>query len=167
MITSASRRRLIVRRLVIILPLRDQLLSLLVQDRTLQCGRFATGACFAFEGTLEASVAATYKIFVDSTLISTPVLSSNGVGGYYIIWKSLYCNTTAQSNQTLTYPAQILYIALSSYSLGGVPSIGQFYGEAPQTTPTAIDWSTSHTITVKVNSSSSGTAVGSMFWIHN
>lgn len=128
----------------------------------------AAGTCYTFHGTIEASASATYKIIVDgSTTISTPLLNGGaGFGGYYYIWSSKYCNNPgSQTVQTLTYPEPQFFTSLANYTLNGGVGPSTSWGESPQTTPTGINWATSHTITVTVNALT-GTAIGAMFSIN-
>lgn len=110
----------------------------------------AAGSCYIITGISVGSATWTGKIFVDATQIATPITAS--AAGYYQNWSFRYCNTTAQSAQKkfYTFSCYATNIGLGWYCTS-------YFGENALSTPTAVDWSTSHTITFKMNAAS-GTA---------
>lgn len=112
------------------------------------------GSCYTFTGLAEA--AQNYQVFVyaDGTLIDTPIANNNTWGGYYIGWTSLYCNGAAVQNaQTMEPLFSTFQNTGLSYAIATTVVAGTNAGGYP-ITPTAVDWSTSHTITVKMNAAS-------------
>jgi hypothetical protein len=111
----------------------------------------AAGGCYTFSAAMgpASTNTVTFKIFVDSTQVSTPFTSFST--GYVYVWQSYYCNNSGVQNaQTLNTMYGWYSAYPGSWSALG-PGLSSQFGENPHTTPTAVDWSTTHTITVKAN----------------
>lgn len=100
----------------------------------------------------------TYKLFADATQILS---FSQGSSGYGDIWTVLYCNTTAQTGQTLTQLSGCYFTSLSSASGGCAATYAQI---TTPTTPTGVNWASGHTLAWKANNSGGNTARA--YWFH-
>ncbi len=120
------------------------------------------GACFNIKFYLQftGAVATTTKIFVGATQIATPFTSLAATTD--VEWDIDYCNQSGVQNaQYLVYVRPMVY---------GIPTGGSNYMKGSGTdatfnTPTAVDWSTGKTITIKTNAASDDT-VGVFAQIH-
>jgi hypothetical protein len=116
----------------------------------------AAGACYSIEYGLMGLSGATVKIKVDGTMVSEP---SAGFTAADLSAQVRYCNNTGtQNSQTLFYTQPVFY-AVSS----GFPQNGTAPGaENWVNTPSAINWSTGHTITLTLQQAS-GSVAGAYF----
>lgn len=112
----------------------------------------AAGSCMSLKylGGLPSS--ATMKVFVDATEIATPVTGDSSPGWN---WEVEYCNNAGVQN------AQTITFTNGGYagSISGGNGWTDYFAQAANRAPTAVDWSTSHTLTMKANAAS-GTFTG-------
>jgi hypothetical protein len=123
----------------------------------------AAGACFTFEGMVEAAQNYVVKINVGSTTVSIPVGSNNTWGGYYLSWATMYCNSPGVQNAQTLSPLWGFY--QSNYGYGASPT--SFWAEDPigtgsyPWTPPVVNWATAQTLSVTMNAASgTGTVLG-------
>ncbi len=119
----------------------------------------ATGACkTVYASVFVAQGGTALKVFVDSTLLATPIASSAGPEQEQ--FEFLYCNNaSSQTVQTITYKAN----AVCSGSLGSLCSWTPFV-PSYIAVPSSFNWASGHTISVKSNAGS-GTVQGLALWI--
>lgn len=124
----------------------------------------ATGGCYRLDYEIGAGLSsATIKVKIDGSIISMPFTAASITGVNVSVAGVLYCNNAGtQSSQTLTYTLGVagwltFYTPNSGwdYSLGGPPE-----GDAPISTPAAIDWSQGHVLTITANQASGSVVPG-------
>jgi hypothetical protein len=114
----------------------------------------AAGSTYHFKAAVYCSEIFTVKIQVDGNVISIP--ANAWPAAYVVLFETFYCNGAGVQNAQVIVPFVSWYIAQSSYSYG--QETQNFLTESksggyPFST-TAIDWSTSHTVTVTMNAAS-------------
>ena len=122
----------------------------------------AAGGCYTFRGVFATGAAAshTLRIKVDGTTVATPM---SAFGANYIYnFETGYCNTAGSQTTQRVVPIYGAYTLASAWQFSqGLTNYFSEPGSYP-VTPTAVDWSTSHTITVTMTAAS-GTAQGYFF----
>jgi hypothetical protein len=124
----------------------------------------APGACYSVAYGIGAGLSgATIKLNVDGATISTP-FSAGTVGGVDVSVAGLrYCNSPgSQTAQTLVYE-----LGAAGWLTFVTPNSGWDYsgggggiGDAPITSPTAVNWALPHTLTLTVNQPSGSVTPG-------
>lgn len=114
----------------------------------------ASGSCYMFTGIAQAAQNYQVFIYVDATLVSTPISNNNTWAGYFINWQTLYCNNAGVQNAQQLVPVSSGYQNTGfQYGVGSTNFLTEASGSYPKT-PTGVDWTTTHTITVKMNAAS-------------
>ena len=119
----------------------------------------AAGACYEFKGVMMGSSSYTVKVKVDGITISTPI--SGASGGYYVGFNTLYCNNAGSQTAQSLVPFYAYYVAVYQQAQGPINYFGEGPGSYP-IAPQAINWATTHTITVTINAAS-GTGQATFF----
>lgn len=121
----------------------------------------AADKCYLINvGALTAVGATNLFIFVDSTQVAQPWSAASGA---YTFTSFLYCNNAAtQAAQSAHILNEYYIVAASLPTNGAIATVGN--NLATPITPTAVDWSSSHTISFKANAAS-GTVTGALFQI--
>jgi len=117
----------------------------------------SVGKCFAIAYSITSGLnGASVTVAIDGTVIFEPLLSITNVD----IWNSaIYCNASgSQATQTLVYGVQPTFNFANpngsgspSWVLNNQLALSHTSNGAVLTTPTAIDWSMGHTLTVVAN----------------
>jgi hypothetical protein len=117
----------------------------------------AAGACYFIQYVVTPSTSESDETLkVDGTAVAT-VMSGTGVATF--INSFSYCNTAG------TQSSQQMMMIFAAYMQTGNSWSNNFNGLVMPTTPTSVNWATSHTISITSNATSGQTVVGRFFRI--
>jgi len=122
---------------------------------TINAPALAAGRCYAIASEhSQVGAQPNIKVKVGATVVFTPMVDSDSIGSPTgsnyagFLWHIGYCNTTAQTGQTVTYffPEWYATVNLVTWTV---------YKTLPNATPTPINWAVPNVITLTVTQGSS------------
>lgn len=128
----------------------------------------AAGQCYAWKGGGFSATAYTMKIIVDgTTTIASPVQQSPSFANNNFFFEEQYCNTAGVQNAQKLSPMTGSFVVGWQQGAGPTNIIEEAQGGTTYPlTPTAIDWSLTHTITVTIAgaTANNGTLLSFKLW---